>query len=108
MRERGAEEKPGAASRLTPSPKAGPRLLDSIGCIDTGAESVAAANPVFRRDSLRCRWQPTISNHFDQAVLLSGQLHDSHEAGFEPQAQHAVGRVAHAEPYNHRGTFRLD
>lgn len=52
--------------------------------------------------------QPTISNHFDQAVLLSGQLHNSHEAGFEPQAQHAVGRVAHAEPYNHRGTFRPD
>jgi len=30
--------------------------------------------------------QPTISNHFDQAVLLSGQLHDSNKAGFEPKA----------------------
>jgi len=46
-------------------------------------------------------------DHFDQAVLLSGQLHDPREAGFEPQAQHAVGRVAHAEPDNRRGTFRL-
>lgn len=31
VRERGAEEKPGAASRLTPSPNAGPRWLDSGG-----------------------------------------------------------------------------
>ena len=40
-------------------------------------------------------------------MLLSGPLPDPRDAAVEPQAQHAVGRVAHAEPYHRRGPFRL-
>ena len=39
--------------------------------------------------------------------MLRRELHDAREAGVEPQAQHAIGRVADAQPYNGRCIFCL-